>query len=302
MTDERDEDIFARIRDALTEIANKHDVTVLAGRDIGSHAWDLAGPESDYDVGFLYAQDPLAYATLGEYRPLIEHDGGDLECTGWNVTRFGELLTDSNPSALEFLHSPARYREHEALVALEADVGGDFTPIDLYHHYRSLAENNYRTYIQRRLLDRGEPVGIIEDETPDAYIVRPRDGETTTQRQKDDRYTEATTDRTVKRTLYIIRAVLYARYIRATHAFPSLAFPAFLDANAKRFASSLVARTRTLIERKQQGAGDAVVGDVIGRNMVSLPERIDPATHNVRGIDRERVNVFIRTAITDALS
>lgn len=26
--------------------------------------------------------------------------------------------------------------------------------------------------------------------------------------------------------------------------------------------------------------------------MVSLPEQIDPAAHNVRGIDRERVNIF----------
>lgn len=57
MTDEKDEDTRARLRDILTEIAHKHDVTVLAARDIGSHAWDLAGPDSDYDVGFLYARN-----------------------------------------------------------------------------------------------------------------------------------------------------------------------------------------------------------------------------------------------------
>lgn len=181
-------DTLARLRNTLAEIARQHEVTVLAARNIGSHAWGLAGPDSDYDVGFVYAQDPLAYATLGEYRPSIELDAGAaIELTGWNVTRFGELLTDSNPSVLEFLHSPVRYREHEALAALEADVSSDFVPIDLYHHYRSLAETNYQTYIQRRLLDRGELIGAIEDETPDAYIVRPQDAdETTTQLPKDD--------------------------------------------------------------------------------------------------------------------
>lgn len=186
------------------------------------------------------------------------------------------MLTDSNPSALEFLHSPVRYREHDTLAALEVDGGDDFVPIDLYHHYRLLAETNYRTYIRRRLLDRGEPVGAIEDETLDAYIMRPQDAdETITQIQKDDdRYTEAATDRTVKRNLYAIRAVLYARYIRETHAFPSLDFPAFLNANAERFESSLVAQTRTLIERKQQGEGDAVVGDMLDGTRLHSPSRL----------------------------
>lgn len=234
------------------------------------------------------------------YRPSIEHNTGDIELTGWNITRFGELLVDSNPTALEFLHSPVRYREHDALAALEADVGDDFVPIDLYHHYRSLAETNYRTSIQRRLLASGELVGIIVDETSDAYIVRPHDAKTPTQIPKDDdRYTEAATDRTVKRILYVIRAVLYARYIRETHTFPSLDFPAFLDTNAEQFSPSLVAQTQTLIERKQQGAGDAVVGDVFGRDAVTLPEYIDPDTHNMREISRERVNGFIRTVIAD---
>lgn len=302
MTDELKGDALARLRDTLTDIAHQHDITVLAARDIGSHAWQLAGPDSDYDVGFLYAQEPIAYATLGEYHPSIEHDAGAaIELTGWNITRFGELLTDSNPSALEFLHSPVRYREHDTLAALEADVGNDFVPIDLYHHYRSLAETNYRTYLQRRLLARGEPVGAIEGETSDAYIVRPQDADNPSTRlpKDDDRYTEATTDRTVKRNLYVIRAVLYAQYIRETHAFPDLDVPAFLDANTERFDDSLVAQIRTLIERKQQGVGDAVVGDVFGRDTVALPEQIDPATHNVRGIDREPVNTFIRTTLTD---
>ncbi|MFC6964948.1 nucleotidyltransferase domain-containing protein [Halocatena marina] len=295
-------DTLARLRNTLTMIARQQDLTIIAARDIGSHAWELAGPASDYDVRVLFAQEPLAYATLGEYCPSINETRETIELTGWNVTRFGELLTESNPTALEFLHSPVRYREHDALAALEAAVGDDFVPIDLYHHYRSLAENNYQTAIQRRLLERGEPIGVIEDETPEMYIVRPNDAETTKRLPKaDDRYTEAATDRTVKRNLYVIRAVLYARYIRETHAFPELSFPAFLDANAERFATSLVSQTRTLIERKQRGEGNAVVGDVFGEDALALPQQIDSATHNVRGIDRDRVNAFIRTTVTEAM-
>lgn len=60
-------DILVRLRNTLATITRQQEVTVLAVRNIGSHAWQLAGPDSDYDVGFLYAQEPIAYATLGEY-------------------------------------------------------------------------------------------------------------------------------------------------------------------------------------------------------------------------------------------
>lgn len=287
----------------LSRLARQHGITIVAVRDIGSRAWNLASERSDYDVGFLYAQPASAYAMLGTYQPTIEtsvESHENIELSGWNVTRFGALLADSNPTALEFLHSPLRYRESDALATLETAVAGEFTPITLYHHYRSLAERNYRKYIQRRLLDGDEPAYIIEDETPELFVVRPVENDGGRERitKASSRYTEAATDRTVKRNLYVIRAVLYAQYIRDTHEYPTLDFPAFLDENADRFDSATVEQARTLVERKRRGEGTVAVGDSFGPDTVTLDQQIDPEAHNVRGISRERVNTFIQEVVT----
>ncbi|WP_267639773.1 nucleotidyltransferase domain-containing protein [Haloarchaeobius amylolyticus] len=281
---------------AIDELEATHDCTVLAARDVGSRAWGLASEDSDYDVAVLFRQSPVRYATLGEYVPSVETEHGpDLELTGWNVRRFGELLADSNPSTLEFLHSPLRYRECDALARLEADVAGDFRPIRLYHHYRSLAEHQYRKYIERRVLRDGEPALVVTDETDTHWVGEPVGDGPSKVPKADDRYAEGTCDQTVKRTLYVIRAVLYARYVRDTHAFPALDFPSFLDECEAdgREDPSVLARARDLVARKRAGEGDVVVGQVFTPDEVALPEEIPPAEHAVRGIATARVNRFV---------
>lgn len=126
--------------DALARLEAEFDVRVVAARDTGSRAWGLADEHSDYDVGFVFVQPAAAYGKLGEYRASIETTDGNVELHGWNVKRFGELLADSNPSALELVHSPVSYRAHPAFDALAEDIA--FSPVSLYHHYRSLAASN----------------------------------------------------------------------------------------------------------------------------------------------------------------
>lgn len=309
MTDESPgADGFPAVDDALEALEAEWGVTVVAARDLGSHAWNLAGPDSDRDVGAVFVQDPIEYATLGEYAESVEAEfEPDLEVSAWNVRRFGELLVDSNPTALEFLHSPVAYRECGPLAALAADLDGQFEPIAVYHHYRSLARSNYRKYVQRRLLAGGEPRYVVVDETDEAWVGHPigddgvapdRDGDPERIPRDSDRFEAATTDRTVKRNLYVCRASLYARYVRDTHRFPELDFPAFLDREAGRFSGDVVATARDLIERKRAGEGDAVVGDPFGPGILP-PAHVDPGEHAVRGIDRRRVNEFVRTVVGD---
>lgn len=291
---------------ALEELAADRGVDVVAARDLGSHAWNLDGPDSDRDVGVLFAQDPVEYATVGGPLESVETEyGRDVELSGWNVRRFGELLVDSNPTTLEFLHGPVRYRDSPAVEALAADVGERFEPIAVYHHYRSLARSNYRKYLQRRLLADGQPRYAVLEATDDEWVVRPlgEDGiapEPGTDPERipkgADRYRAATTDRTVKRNVYVCRASLYARYVRDTHRFPELDFPAFLDAEGRRFPEGVVDTARDLVARKRAGEGDAVVGDLVGPEVLP-PERIDPEEHAVRGIDAERVDAFIRSVV-----
>ena len=294
----------------LADVADRRDLTVLAARDLGSRAWSLASESSDYDVAVLFRQPATTYATLDGYVPSVSASRGPVELRGWNVKRFGEMLVDSNPTALEFLHSPLRYRDCTELDALEADVGDRFRPIDVYHHYRSLATRQYRQYLQRRLLVRGDPEYVVVSETPAEWVVEPLDavvagaGDGTragdgrangVERlpKDDERYEPGAVDRTVKRNLYVVRAVLYAEYVRDTHAFPALDFPAFAEAERDRLAD-VYEDVRSLVDRKRAGEGDAVVGDVFGAERVVLPEYVDPTVHAVRGIPAERVNEFVR--------
>ncbi|WP_435347279.1 DNA polymerase beta superfamily protein [Haloarchaeobius sp. HRN-SO-5] len=303
------------LADAVDAVEAEYDCTVLAARDVGSRAWDLDDAGSDYDVAVLFRQPLLRYATLGEYVPTVETELDDVELTGWNVRRFAELLADSNPTTLEFLHSPRRYRAFDPLAALEADVGGQFEPIRLYHHYRSLAERQYRKYLERRLLAAGEPAFVVVDETADHWVCVPSDGGTGLGRQlagaelrtiskDDDRYELGRCDRTVRRTLYVVRAVLYARYVRDTHSFPTLSFPTFLDEceAAGRVDPSVLDRVRTLVRRKRAGEGDAVVGSTFSGEELALPSDVSPEAHAVRGIDTDRVNEFVEAAFENGSS
>jgi len=285
----------------LADLADRHGLTVLAARDVGSRAWNLASEGSDYDVGVLFRQEPIDYLCLDGAVETVRADRGAVEIQGWNVTRFAELVVASNPTTLEFLHSPLRYREHDALAALEADVADRFRPIDVYHHYRSLAAHQYHKYLRRRLLVHGDPEYEVLDETDGEWVVRPLDGEgsedggTATQRlpKDDERYGAGATDMTVKRNLYVIRGVLYAEYVLDTHAFPTLDFPAFVEGERDRLGGDYGA-VRDLVERKRAGEGDAVVGDVFGRERVLLPEHVDPEVHGGRDIPADRVDAFVR--------
>ncbi|WP_254831072.1 nucleotidyltransferase domain-containing protein [Haloglomus salinum] len=292
------------LADALAAVERDHDARVVAARDIGSRAWNLHSPLSDHDVAALFVQRPAAYARLGDVVDSVERTEGETELRAWNVRRFGELLADSNPTALEFCHSPLVYRAYEPLSALVADVAEEFGPMSVYHHYRSLATRQYHKYLQQRLLDGGEPVFVVVADLDGAYRVRPVDDpDGPTERVPTDRYEVATTDRTVKRALYVVRGILYAEYVRDTHRFPPLDFGAFLDSigEVEGFDPDpeLVATARDLAERKRAGDGDALVGDPVGPGALP-PEHIDPETHAVRGIPRERVNAFIERALADA--
>ncbi|WP_440989938.1 DNA polymerase beta superfamily protein [Haloarchaeobius baliensis] len=292
------------LADAIAALEADHDCTVVAARDVGSRAWGLSHPGSDYDVTVLFRQPLVHYATLGEYVPTVHYDTADVEVTAWNVRRFGELLVDSNPATLEFLHSPLRYRTCDPLAALETDVGSEFEPIRLYHHYRSFADRQFRKYCQRRLLRDGEPAYLVVGETDEEWVCAPDDGEglaappsrgRTRIPKDDDRYELGEWDPTVDRTTYLVRAALYARFVRDTHEFPTLDFPAFLDEcdSTDRLDDDVLDRARLLVERKRAGRGDESVPDLFTDGSLALPAEIPPAEHAVRGIDAGRVNEFL---------
>lgn len=242
------------VRERLRVIEATRDVTVLAARDYGSRAWNLDGPDSDRDVAFVFRQPEMAYARLGEYVGSLDFERGGDSYAGWNVRRFAELATGSNPTVVEVLHSDVEYvRGGEPWTSFAAYVGRQFDPAALLGHYRSLAESNYR-----------EAVATGDEPT-------------------------------VKRTLYVVRALLYRRWVARTHAAPPLDFPAFVrDHWPPGVDESVRGTVSKLVDAKRRGEGDRRVGNPLrGFVEAELAGGPEAAAHDVRGVERARANGFI---------
>ncbi len=292
------------IEEALSDLESEFDVRVVLAAARGSHAWGAASPDSDYDVGVVFVEaDCRRYAHLGGPREaVVEHvtvtvDGrpADLEFQGWDVTRFAGLLAASNQGAIDLLRSPIRYRTAYDPAPLAAELERTFDPMDLYHDWRAIASNTYRTYLSDHLVGPDDEVFPIRDRLADGYLVETDEG-TTTIAADDERFTETGTRQTVKRNLTVFRAAASARYLKRTgergdHELPALEFESFLEEQAPAvFDDDRIECGHRLLERKRRGDGDAVIGDRVGREFAHPPRRIDPAVHARDGPDRSRLN------------
>ncbi|MDF9747561.1 nucleotidyltransferase domain-containing protein [Natrinema salsiterrestre] len=283
----------------LTAIEREYDVAVVLAVARGSHAWGAASPDSDYDVGFVFVPSDLRrYAHLEGPPETIVADRGELEYQGWDVRTFAGLLADSNEGAIDLLRSPIRYRVAYDPADLADYLERTYNPIDLYHTWRGIATNNYRTYVSHHLVRTDDETVPIVDAGEDTYTVETGDG-TTTVPADDDRFTETQTKPTVKRNLTICRAAMSAYYLKTTgesgaHELPALDFEAFLTEQAPAvFDAERIDRARELLERKRAGEGDVDVGDAVGREFAHPPREIEPDVHARAGPDTERLDGYI---------
>jgi uncharacterized protein len=287
------------VDDHLTAIERSEEISVALAVARGSRAWGAASPDSDYDVGFVYAPTDLRrYAHLEGVDEVIHEERGDFEYQGWDVRKFAGLLADSNDGAIDLLRSPIRYRTVYDPDDLTEYVEETYNPIDLYHAWRGTATNNYRKYLSRHLVRTDDEIFPILEARDDEYVVEDGDG-TRTVDAADERFVETQTRPTVKRNLTVVRAAMAARYLKATgergtHGLPRIEFEAFLDDQAPSvFDADRIDRTRALLERKRAGEGGARIGDAVGRSFARPPKRIDPAVHARDGPDRERLDAFV---------
>ncbi len=244
----------------LTSLEYEHNIAILGAWDNGSHAWGLAGPTSDYDITIVFTQSPAQYgtdpctsiSTSGESLSTVtdrsQVDPSLVELAGWDARRFAELLLDSNPAALEALHSPIPYREHPRFEQLRSHTASRFHIIDLANHYRSMAKRNYRKYITG----------------------------------------EKQTDQTIKRTLNVIRSCMYSAYVYDTHSLPPLNYPKFLQQIPEDIAADWdMDEVWTLIEEKQDGNGDKTIGDPFGDTITTQVEELRPKHADIKSHIRD---------------
>jgi len=161
----------------LDFIEEEYNVTVVVAVAHGSHAWGLSNADSDYDIKAVYVPDSLhQYAQLGSHDETITRDFDEFEIEAWDIQKFGELLVQSNDQALDVLRSPIAYRERFDRDELREFIEENYSPIALYHKYRSISKNNYRKYLSHHLAsNRKDTYPILERwdrENLNGYLVR----------------------------------------------------------------------------------------------------------------------------------
>ena len=119
-------------------------VRTLYACESGSRAWGFASPDSDWDVRFVFGHPRERYLSIERPDETVDlFLPNDLDLAGWDLRKTLGLLRKSNPSLLEWIHSPIVYREEPGF----ADELGDlarraFSPNAGLHHYRSMAGSN----------------------------------------------------------------------------------------------------------------------------------------------------------------
>ena len=141
------------ISEKLQQIEIQEHVRILHAVESGSRAWGFASPDSDFDVRFIYVRPRDYYLKLERTRDVLEFPINDLlDINGWDLQKALRLLHRSNPTLLEWFHSPVVYKE--------TDFSHEFIPLmqnyfsskrGLYH-YLSMADGNYREYLRGEMV------------------------------------------------------------------------------------------------------------------------------------------------------
>ena len=100
-----------KLLNRLHEIEMEKDVNILLAAESGSRSWGVASKDSDYDVRFIYVNKLPWYLSVTEGRDVIESMSENrlFDYAGWDIAKALLLFRSTNPTMLEWLHSPFVY-------------------------------------------------------------------------------------------------------------------------------------------------------------------------------------------------
>lgn len=153
-----------QILERLRNIEERERVTILHAVESGSRAWGFASPDSDYDVRFLYVRPAAWYLQLEKTRDVLGEPVDEVwDVNGWDLQKALRLMHGSNPTLLEWLHSPVVYRTTPLAEELRVLGASCYRKRAGLNHYISMAKNNWETHL------RGETVQAKKY----LYVLRP---------------------------------------------------------------------------------------------------------------------------------
>ena len=144
-----EKEIVKKIKEKLSEIEEKENITILFAVESGSRAWGFASPDSDFDVRFVYKRNDIKdYLKLEGIRDVIEWELNDVyDISGWDLDKTLKLLYKSNPVIFEWANSPIVYKETPFLKKFREFIKPYFMSVKGAQHYLHMAERNYEMYL-----------------------------------------------------------------------------------------------------------------------------------------------------------
>ncbi|MBU6997844.1 MAG: nucleotidyltransferase domain-containing protein [Theionarchaea archaeon] len=147
------------IREICSDLEQEVSIRILFAVENGSRAWRMASSDSDYDVRFVFTRPVREYLQIKRPTQVItaSFDRNGCPCTenvfidmsGFDIFKYVELLSKSNPTAIEWLVTDIVYygKQNEVFKDFALQY---FSELALYHHYASMCRDNYKKYIQSR--------------------------------------------------------------------------------------------------------------------------------------------------------
>lgn len=134
----------------LHEIEEQYKVKILLAVESGSRAWGFESKDSDWDLRFVYVQEPEWYFHIEEQKDTIEHMFPDeVDLAGWELGKALRLFKRSNPSFFEWIHSPIVYYADEGFLSdIKTLEGRYFHKEKAMYHYNHIYKKHNDRYIE----------------------------------------------------------------------------------------------------------------------------------------------------------
>lgn len=138
-----------KILERLRQIEKDNDVRIIYAIESGSRMWGFASENSDYDIRFIYINNPRYYLSVNKKKDYIEvmDKEKNLDFAGWDIKKSLSLLLKSNMSLYEWINSPVIYVNSDEMNYLTDLSEYLWEKKNLIYSYLHLARGNYQAYI-----------------------------------------------------------------------------------------------------------------------------------------------------------
>ncbi len=309
------------IQSIINKVEDKHDVDILSVVELGSRAYNLHTSESDHDIYFVYKQPIEEYVMIDGYNENINE--GEIienwEVQGWNVKKFAELIYNSNPTALEFINSPVKhyyknYRIEKIFEGMREYAVNNANPIGLYYHYISLSKRMYNKYIVEdwevdeeaihnsklsENLQYQDSRPSIQEYDGDVELSFGRAGKYPIQEAYEKGWVrKTTTERTVKRNLFLIRGICCAKWVKHNKSIPPFEFNKLLD-KQNFLSEDEEEKIRELVDKKLNNNNEFIGKFLPEFIEKELNTKINDKEYNTGKLNKDKVNSFIEITISN---